>query len=270
MKVYFHSDDVCLSVESTTQILRCWSEGFLDGFSLLANQELLNVVGNELKGMRSSPVRLSVHLNLTDLKPCLPPDEVPVLVNTTGNFRVSFLKALFIVSLGGKRKKRFLAQVYSEWDAQIELVRKVITSHEVSGLDSHNHLHMIPSLFQIVSQLADKHQISRVRVPAEPVYISSYYDLVKWFYIKNLVKWFVVRLLTFFSNAHQSAKMQTAMGILYSGNMFHKNVAKGLSVARKKMFESVEVIFHVGRSDETALRRHGSIQICDPVFCKYK
>ena len=44
------------------------------------------------------------------------------------------------------------------------------------------------------------------------------------------------------------------MGILYSGNMFEVNVAKGLKVARKKMFESIEVIFHVGRCDEDNLK----------------
>lgn len=256
MKVYFHSDDVCLSSESTKQILRCWSEGFLDGFSILANKQFLYAVGKKLEENRSAAARVSVHLNLTDLKSCLPSGEIPLLVTDTGNFRVSFLRALLIVSTGGERKRKFLAQVYKEWDAQIELVKKVITSHEVSGLDSHNHLHMIPSLFHIVSQLADKHQINRVRVPVEPFYISSYHDLVKWFYIKNLTKWFVVRWLNFFSNAHQSAKMQTAMGILYSGNMFQKNVAKGLKVAREKMVESVEVIFHVGRSDEAALENN--------------
>lgn len=254
MKVYFHSDDVCLSGESTTQILCCWSEGFLDGFSILANEKFLSAVGKRLEENRSMSARVSVHLNLTDLKSCLPASEIPLLVTGTGYFRITFLKALLILSFGGERKRKFLEQVYKEWDAQIELVKKNITSHEISGLDSHNHLHIIPSLFQIISQLAVKHQINRVRLPVEPIYISSYQDLLKLFYIKNLVKWLVVRSLTFSNNGHQSAKIQTAMGILYSGNMLQQSVAKGLNAARKKMFESVEVIFHVGRSDKASLK----------------
>ena len=254
MNVYFHSDDVCLTAESTQHILCSWSEGFLDGFSLLANKELLHIVSNKLEDKRSLPVRLSVHLNLTDLKPCLPSGEVPLLVTETGNFRISFLRAFFIVCAGGKRKKKFLEQVYQEWEAQILLVKHTISSHEITGLDSHNHLHIIPSLFHIISQLADKHHIKRVRVPVEPIYISSYKDLVSVYYLKNLGKCLIIGILAFISSAKQSTKMQRAMGILYSGNMFQQSVTNGLKVVRMKRYESVEVIFHVGRSDEPDLK----------------
>lgn len=254
MKVYFHSDDVCLSAESTGQILHCWSAGFLDGFSVFANKKYLSVVDSVLANHRSTPARISVHLNLTDLDSCLPHSAIPLLVTDHGFFRISFLKALLIVSLGGERKRKFLNQVYKEWDAQIELVKKNITTHEVSGLDSHNHVHMIPSLFQIVSQLADKHQIKHVRVPAEPVYLSGLFDVLKTYYLKNLIKWFVLRCLKVISKVSLRVKRQTAMGILYSGHMFEENVRKGIEIAQKKKIESLEVIFHIGQCDEVALK----------------
>ncbi len=254
MNVFFHSDDACLSAESTSHILRCWKEGALDGFSILANKDLLDLVADEMKEYAGTPARLSVHLNVTDLRPCLPPNDVPHLVTSTGNFRVSFFRALWMVSVGGKQKKNFLTQIYNEWDAQIQLVKTAMPSHEVAGLDSHNHLHMIPSLFAITLQLAEKHHLKRVRVPVEPFYISSLKHLLSWFYINNLAKWLVIKFFAFISGARQSEKMQRAMGVLYSGNMFQENVKKGVSVAREKVSDSIEVIFHVGQSNEAELK----------------
>jgi chitin disaccharide deacetylase len=254
MKVFFHSDDACLTAESTSQILQCWKDGFLDGFSVLANEDLLFVAAGEMKKYHDTTARLSVHLNITDLKPCLPPTELPLLVTEKGSFRVSFLNALWIVSVGGKRKQNFLEQIYKEWDAQIRLVKNIITSHEVTGLDSHNHLHMIPSLFSIVLQLAEKHNIKWVRVPVELFHLSSMKDLLNWFYYRNLVKWLVLNLFAFLSGARRTLKMQKAMGVLYSGNMFQENVKTGLFIARRKESDSMEVIFHVGKSNAAELK----------------
>jgi predicted glycoside hydrolase/deacetylase ChbG (UPF0249 family) len=63
------------------------------------------------------------------------------------------------------RRGPLLAEVESEWDAQIQKVRDagIAPTH----LDGHKHVHMLPGLFEIALKLAKRHGIGAIRVSLE-------------------------------------------------------------------------------------------------------
>ena len=82
-----------------------------------------------------------VHLNLTQGRPVLPAARVPSLVTPAGEFPPlgRFLARFFT----GRIR---LEEVRHEWRAQLEAVRRAGVA--VTHLDSHQHVHLLPRLFQ--------------------------------------------------------------------------------------------------------------------------
>lgn len=253
MQIYYHSDDACLTKSSTEKILSCWENGFIHGFSVLANASLLPLVQQSIQQNSRLPLRLSIHLNLTDFRAVSSPKHASLLTDKDGIFKVGFLKAFLIHLLGGKRKTIFLQQVCLEWDAQINLVKKELSPIHVVALDSHNYIHLVPCLFKLISDLSEKHEIPFVRVPNESFYIAEWKHLFRGYFINNLLKFALIKLLVKVNKANNYKKRQEAMGILYSGNMFRDNIKKGLEKAKKNNVASVEVVLHVGRSYQEEL-----------------
>ncbi|MEJ8843056.1 ChbG/HpnK family deacetylase [Lacibacter sp. H375] len=248
MKIYYHSDDACLTKSSTEKILSCWENGFIDGFSVLANASLLPIVQQSIRQNTHLPVRLSIHLNLTDFSAVSSPDNVSLLTDKQGRFKVGFIKALQIHLWGGKRREIFIEQVWREWDAQINLVKSQLRPSHIVALDSHNYIHMVPCLFRVISDLSEKHDVPFIRVPNEPFYISEWKHFFHGYFVGNLLKFTLMKLLVKMNKANKYNKRQESMGILYSGNMFHENIISGLEKAAKRNFASIEVVLHVGKS----------------------
>jgi predicted glycoside hydrolase/deacetylase ChbG (UPF0249 family) len=83
------------------------------------------------------------------------------LLNTNGEFAGGPESLLFRRARGGL----VLAEVESEWDAQIQKVRDagIAPTH----LDGHKHVHMLPGLFEIALRLAKRHDVGAIRVSLE-------------------------------------------------------------------------------------------------------
>jgi dolichyl-phosphate beta-glucosyltransferase len=97
-----------------------------------------------------------VHLNLTLGRPVLGPERVPSLVDSDGRFR-PLLAFLFRVALGLVRA----SEIEAEWKAQIAASR--CAGVRISHLDSHQHVHLVPSIFRgaLVRLAAEEHLVLR-------------------------------------------------------------------------------------------------------------
>jgi len=98
-----------------------------------------------------------VHLNLTDGVP-LTSDMGKALSQWSGRFPGKFSMAIAVLSGAIK-----VEDVEREWRAQIE--RCFESGLGVRFLNSHEHVHMLPSLFPVASALAGEYGIAHVRFP---------------------------------------------------------------------------------------------------------
>ena len=95
-----------------------------------------------------SGLGVGIHFTLANGNPILPPNEIPSLVTEEGIFHADYVKFLKRYLSG----KISLAEVRSELAAQLEKIfRAGLTPTHV---DSHQHLHHVPGIVEIVLDLA--------------------------------------------------------------------------------------------------------------------
>ncbi|HKV63705.1 MAG TPA: ChbG/HpnK family deacetylase [Candidatus Acidoferrum sp.] len=154
-----NADDLGWTEGVNRGILEAFHCGIVTSTSLLANGAAF---ADGVQSARSAPgLGVGVHLNLSDGPPMADRETVTSLLNDDGEFAGGPESLLLRRASGGLS----LAEVETEWNAQIENVRGagITPTH----LDGHKHVHMLPGLFEIALRLAKRHEISSIRVALE-------------------------------------------------------------------------------------------------------
>jgi predicted glycoside hydrolase/deacetylase ChbG (UPF0249 family) len=111
---------------------------------------------------RSLPgLQVGVHLVLNETPPVLPSGKLHGLLNSKGAFPDSLveLAARLVVDRQNSR------WVQTEWRAQVEGALQA--GIQISHLDSHKHVHVLPPLLPVAVALAEEYGISYLRLPLE-------------------------------------------------------------------------------------------------------
>ncbi|TWI79086.1 YdjC-like protein [Lacibacter cauensis] len=251
MKVHLHADDAGIGESATQLILDGWARRIIGGFGIVSNKACMSQISEALNRYQELPCTISAHLNLTDGFALLKYENGSTIMDKDGRLKTSFLEALFILLKGGSIKQRFLEEVYQEWDLQIAYLKHVCQGRDVDVINGHNHMHMLPSLFNIAVSLADKHNIKYIRVVDERLFLANLSDMFMPFFWINLCKWVVLKLcLRRIKKQQHSYKAftQKVFGVLYSGHMTTSAIKKYFSKLRNDGVKSLEVIVHPGLS----------------------
>lgn len=252
MEIEIHADDYGLSEGITDSILETIANGAVNGVSIVANG---NDFGRAVRLLADYPqVHLSVHLNLLELAPLASVSEVKPLLDSDGRLNASFgwLWSHWLFASRGTRR-RFESAVRSELDAQIQRVRESFPDRPLR-LDGHMHSHLIPFVFDIVMDLAQKHCACHVRIPREPWFLSIRGGGWRHYVGANLVKHILLNFL-YRVNMPRLAKAgvgynEAFIGVLFTGEMTACSIRTGLLAARKRAWRRVEVLCHPGRARE--------------------
>lgn len=249
--IYFCADDYGLTEISSKRIKQCVDEGVLNKVSVFPNFCKIDL--NEIQ--KNKPVRFSLHLNLVEGKCMANADEVSLIADEKGNFKYTFggLFKLWLLN-----KKDFENQVYKEIEAQVLFWKSILPKDTPFCIDSHQHTHMIPSVFRaLIKVLEDeKIKVEYMRIPAEPIlpYIKTP-SLYFTYSPINIIKQWLLKLLWLKNKKTLSGfDVSTAyfFGILFSGKMDQKRVEKVLTQyikLAKKYNRDIEVLFHPGYLD---------------------
>ncbi len=112
---------------------------------------------------------IGIHLTLVGERPVSPPALIPSLVDGEGRLPAQYPAFLARFLLG----RISLTEVRSELTAQMAKV--AATGLVISHIDSHQHLHVLPGIDDIIFELAAAYKIKAVRIPAEPpLFIGGY------------------------------------------------------------------------------------------------
>lgn len=247
--IYFCADDYGISACGNSRIINCLENGVLNKVSVLPNGEITDFK----KRLSNSDVTLSLHINLVEGCPLSNPSDVNLLISDTGHFKYSFV-GLFFLSLSPKRKE-FEKQVYTEIQNQIKFWKKAMGENTSISIDSHQHTHMIPLIFETLMRVIrdEDLSVSSVRIPAEPIlpYIftpSLYFE----YNPTGLIKQWLLKILAFINRKElKKLKIKSAyfMGIMFSGKLNEARIKKILSFYLKlaeKNNRDIEIVFHPG------------------------
>jgi len=100
---------------------------------------------------------VGVHFTLANGNPVLPPDEIPTLVTPEGFFHADYVAFLKLYLRG----RISLAEVRAELAAQLTKIQRAGVN--ITHVDSHQHLHHVPGITEIVLDLAQAANVRAMR-----------------------------------------------------------------------------------------------------------
>ncbi|MEG1847636.1 MAG: ChbG/HpnK family deacetylase [Lachnospiraceae bacterium] len=253
-----HADDYAVSVHASADILTLLQAGKLTSISVIPNMTCYQQC---LKMLIAQPVRplLSVHLNFMEGHCCSPQERVPELVDNNGYFKVSW-GSLLKTSYLGKTSKNLKEQLKIEIQYQIECVReaqRLLLMPDILRIDSHQHTHMIPIVFQALLEVIEEQQyeVSFIRVAREPLTpFLRHAGLYPTYSVLNLIKNLILQIYAVRVNRElckRQIKPTLLWGLMMSGHMDIDRMRilyPDMTAFCHKRGKSIEILFHPGTS----------------------
>lgn len=228
------ADDFGLTRGITDTILETVDNGPVTLVSVIPNGEAVEYAAEEYK-KRSGRLMLAMHLNLTEGRALSDKKGVSFLVDSVGNFKygIAGLWGAYLIG-SGRTKSHFREQVRREIEAQLAQVREVSGVNEVL-VNGHQHVHLIPFVFDVLVSLPDIVSIRTIREPFQWTWspITLLAHLILLHLSRRAVR--IVR-------SRGIATNDAFVGFLYSGHMTEQTLRAGLARARG----SVEILLHPG------------------------
>ena len=154
------ADDVGLHPGMTLGALKAHDEGIVTACSVVATGPALD---DAVERLRERPgLDVGVHLTFVGERPLSPPERVRSLLGPDGSFLPGFRAFAIRYALGRIDD----ADLEAELRRQIE--RLLAAGLRLVHANSHQHLHVLPRVFEIVLKLAEEYRIPWVRVPRDP------------------------------------------------------------------------------------------------------
>lgn len=154
------ADDVGLHPGMTLGALEAHDRGIVTAVSVSPNGRAFEPAVERLKDRPT--LDAGAHLTLVGERPLSPPETIPSLLGKDGALLPGFPAFVRRAVLGKIRWD----EVERELRAQIE--RLLGTGLRVVHANGHQHLHVLPGVFEIVRKLADEYRITWLRIPADP------------------------------------------------------------------------------------------------------
>lgn len=258
--IWFHADDFGVTREQSARILECHKNGVLNSISILPNTKKLKESWELLKEADpdASRIRRVLHLNFVEGNPLAGADSVPELTDRTGYFDKSFIQFFIWNYLKrGAARRKLKKQLKLEIAAQIRAVT-VENNFKITAIDSHQHYHMIPIIFDsLMEVLSDKEfeqlRIHQIRIPVDPAAPLMHNRQMRREVPKiNWVKWCILKIYTDRNKKilqKRGIKSPVFFGIFYTCEM-KKEVVETLLPSYKAYADKrnceLELMFHPG------------------------
>lgn len=211
-RLFINGDDFGLHNDINKGILDCVDAGIVRSISVSVNGEAPE--WKSLLDLQDKGVRIGLHVTLIG-EPWL--TGLPVIAD-----RSRFLMKMFTVGFIDKAREEIFRQ------------HKLLSSRGIKPvhIDGHQHIHMLPSIWRICEELAEKYGVPRIRIPYSP----------DWRLIKRSVGGVALQALS-----HQKfLKRENALpciGLAHSGRNTLKTIEKELHISSGS---DVELVMHPG------------------------
>ena len=234
--IILHADDFGRTALISKSIYECIKAQTINSISIIVSEKIHGV--NYIK---KNKVKKRLHINLTDFS--------YKFSNRSFLYNLSFIDLFFLPFLPNFHYKKKLIE--SEIDRQIRVFKKTFNKKKIF-VDGHQHVHMIPWIFNLIYKKRVKSKITNIRIPNEN-FIINYEDLFKISILKNIIKYLVIKLFIFIS--YKKIKKinynYIFFGIIYSGQQNIKYIRKVLKFKKKlNLRNKIELLLHPGFSSK--------------------
>lgn len=249
-RLIINADDLGIHPRIDAGIRKGYESGLVTSASLLVTTPFVEDAVRDVINPTGLPIGL--HVDLTMGRPASEQVAGSLLTNEQGEFLMGPGK-LLLKRPNGKGGKELFRQIRREIESQFTKARDL--GVRLTHVDSHQHIHANPFVFEILQEIAPRFGVSRIRVPREkfrPFMLKSFHPV----YLRrmNFIKWSVLRLMSF-SIKPRLRTTDDCFGIMFSGRV-DKWVftSLGLSLSGN---ESYEVALHPGYPVESGADVYG-------------
>jgi predicted glycoside hydrolase/deacetylase ChbG (UPF0249 family) len=236
-KYFFHADDFGRSKLISNNILYCIKYGNINSVSVMMGFD--NNSHKKIQRIKKK-IKFKLHLNLTEK-------------NKFSNLKnYSFLKLLFLpLFFNFKKEKKIMRDLIK---IQINEFIKFYKTNIIK-LDSHEHVHMIPWIFDLIIKDLKTFNIKEIRIPDEKFFISSKTHIFNKFYLVNLIKLSLMKVFSYVIQnkiKNKKIKILNFTGLVYSGFQDFFSIKLGV----KKNYDGcsdIEILSHPGFTNETEI-----------------
>jgi chitin disaccharide deacetylase len=161
-RLIINADDLGVDDGRNDGIFEALRAGVATSASILPNGPALD---HALAGIRSGgfeKVSFGVHLNLTEGRPLA--ENLSCLTGSDGNFLGKATAHRLLMKTGNAPLQNDIAR---ELTLQIE--RLLDSAIAITHIDSHQHVHLFPSVLRTAAEIAKGHGIRRIRIPDETI-----------------------------------------------------------------------------------------------------
>jgi hopanoid biosynthesis associated protein HpnK len=153
-------DDFGLAVPVNEAVELAHRDGILSAASLMVGA---GAAADAVERARRLPrLRVGLHVTVVEGRPVLPPEQIPDLVTASGGFRDELVSSGFrFFLLPGIR-----IQLEAEIRAQFQAFRN--TGLALDHVNAHNHMHLHPTVLNIILKVGREFGMGAMRLPWEP------------------------------------------------------------------------------------------------------
>lgn len=252
-----HADDYAISLHSSIDILSLAKNGLIDSLSILPNmpcfKDAIDLLTPYLTSIHPF-LNISIHLNFMEGKCCCNTLKVPYLVDKDGYFKATWF-SLLANSFNPFRYQKLKSQLKLEIQSQIDKVLPFLPPGYQLHLDSHQHTHMIPIVWQACKEVIKEqhYSITFIRLAKEPIipHIKAF-SLQNTYPIANIIKNILLNILSIpIEKDLQKEKIHYELlwGLHLSGNMNYEQICKIKPYMERyamKKHKIIELLFHPG------------------------
>ena len=153
-------DDFGLSTPVNDAIIKAHEEGILTTTSLMVSAPAAeNAIASAKK---LTKLNVGLHLVLSNGKATSPTTEISTLVNANGQLNNNLVRSGIMMYFHSVTKK----QLEKEIRAQFEAFKA--TGLKLDHVNAHNHMHLHPTIFNLIIKIRKEFQITAIRIPNEP------------------------------------------------------------------------------------------------------
>lgn len=229
-----NADDFGLHTAVNHAVIEGYEKGCLRSTSLMPTG---SAVEEAAELARQHPeLGIGAHITLVAEHPVLPVDKVRSLLTPEGRFfpdHVAFIKAFMQGTIR-------MEELYAECEAQIARIESL--GLVITHLDSHQHLHVLPRVIDVCLELAQRHGIHRMRLPAEACLFNGGYPAPLARKVAKCGLTFCARLARR-KAAGRMAMPQAFFGMLAGGHMEEKYFQ---AILRALPEGTAEIMVHPG------------------------
>jgi predicted glycoside hydrolase/deacetylase ChbG (UPF0249 family) len=154
------ADDAGLHSGMTLGVVKAHDEGIVTACSVVAAGRAFE---HAVPLLRERPgLDVGIHFTLVGERPLSPPERVHTLLGRDGAFLPDFRAFTLRYLAGG------IDGTEVEEELRRQLDRLLAAGLPVVHANSHQHLHVLPGVFETVLRLAEEHAISYIRIPGDP------------------------------------------------------------------------------------------------------